>query len=49
MAIRISPDVLDKITKRNIRVIEIEQCFLNRVGGLCEDTRAHHLTDPITQ
>ena len=31
MAIRISPDVLDKITKRNIRVIEIEQCFLNRV------------------
>jgi hypothetical protein len=49
MAIRISPDVLDKITKRNIRVIEIEQCFLNRTGGLCEDTRAHHLTDPITQ
>jgi hypothetical protein len=49
MTIRISPDVLEKITERNIRVIEIDQCFLNRAGGLCDDTRAHHLTNPITK
>jgi hypothetical protein len=49
MMFRISPDVLDKITKRGIRVIEVEQCFLNREGGLCEDTRAQHLTDPLTK
>lgn len=48
MMFRISPDVLDKITKRGIRVIEVEQCFLNREGGLCEDTRAQHITDQLT-
>jgi hypothetical protein len=47
--LRISTDVLEKITGRNIRVIEVEQCFLNREGGLCDDTRAQHLTDPLTQ
>lgn len=49
MAVRISPDVLEKITQRNIRVIEIDQCFLNRDGGLCDELRPEHLTNPITQ
>lgn len=49
MTIRISPGILAKITSRGIRVIEIEQCFLNRDGGFCEDTRAHHLTNPLTK
>lgn len=48
MAIRISDDVLRKIGARNISLAEVEQCFANREGGLCEDTRAHHLTDPTT-
>jgi hypothetical protein len=49
MGLRIAPDTLEKITKRGIRVTEVEQCFLNRVYGLCEDTRAEHLTDPVTK
>lgn len=48
MPIRISQNVLDKIGERMITAAEIEQCFMNREGGLCVDTRAHHLTDPLT-
>jgi len=49
LPIKISEVVLEKITARKIRVIEVEQCFMNREGGLCVDTRAHHLTDPLTE
>lgn len=49
LPIKISKIVLDKITGRDIRVIEVEQCFYNREGGLCEDTRAEHRTDPTTK
>ncbi|MBY0241041.1 MAG: ADP-ribosyl-(dinitrogen reductase) hydrolase, partial [Burkholderiaceae bacterium] len=35
--------------RRGIDVSEIQQCFVNRDGGLCEDTRAEHLTDPVTR
>lgn len=47
--LRISQDVLDKIGARGISRSDIEQCFFNRDGGLCEDTRAQHLTNPLTQ
>ena len=46
---RISPDVLDKIAGRGIRPLDVEQCFNNRDGGLCEDIRAEHHTNPTTQ
>lgn len=49
MTIRISDDVLNKIAGRNITPKDVNQCFLNRELGLCEDTRAEHLTDPITR
>jgi hypothetical protein len=49
MLLRISPAVLDKIAKRSIDVSEVKQCFANRDGGLCEDARAEHLTDPVTR
>lgn len=48
MSIRISQGVLAKIRERMITPAEISQCFMNREGGLCVDTRAHHLTDPLT-
>lgn len=38
-----------KLAQRNITATEVEQCFINREGGLCIDTRARHLTYPLTQ
>lgn len=49
MLLRISPAVLEKVPRRGIEVTEIKQCFANRDGGLCEDTRVEHLTDPVTR
>jgi hypothetical protein len=49
MKIRISEDVLKKITDRNISRLEIEQCFLNVEDGYCEDDRAIHKTNPPTK
>jgi len=34
--------------KHGVNKDEIEQCFANRTGPYLEDTRADHLTDPIT-
>jgi hypothetical protein len=51
--IRISEDVLKKIAaqtpERNITPLEVEQCFMNVEHGYCEDTRAQHLTNPLTK
>lgn len=47
--LHISPSVMEKIEARGISRADVEQCFLNREGGLCDDTRAVHLTDPLTQ
>jgi hypothetical protein len=49
VTVRISEDVLAKICARNISLKEVEQCFYNVEFGYCEDTRAHHKTDPITK
>lgn len=48
MPIQITKDVLQKIGERKISPDDVEQCFMNREGGLCVDTRAQHLTDPLT-
>jgi hypothetical protein len=47
--IRISDDVLKKIAERNIVPTDIAQCFQNREFGYCDDSRAKHLTNPITK
>jgi hypothetical protein len=47
--IRISDDVLKKIAERNIGPADIAQCFQNRELGYCDDTRAKHLTNPLTK
>lgn len=51
MPIVISPKILDKLERKNPPVTEkeIEQCFENRQGGLLQDTREEHATDPPTQ
>ncbi|WP_300050302.1 ADP-ribosyl-(dinitrogen reductase) hydrolase [Malikia sp.] len=42
--------MLDKLTVRhNVTRREVEQCFENREGGLLEDTREQHRTNPPTQ
>ena len=35
-------------TKHNVDRSEIEECFLNRLRGLLEDTREQHKTNPAT-
>ncbi len=49
MNVRISPNILQKINDRKISRLEVEQCFQNVEFGYLEDTRAEHLTDPITR
>ncbi|HJV72722.1 MAG TPA: ADP-ribosyl-(dinitrogen reductase) hydrolase [Noviherbaspirillum sp.] len=49
MKIRISQKIQEKIDSRNISQLELWQCFHNIEGDYLEDTRAEHLTDPITQ
>jgi hypothetical protein len=49
LTIRINKDILAKIAERKISLADVEQCFMNREGGLCLDTRAEHLTDPVTR
>ena len=49
MAVRINKDILAKLAERKITAAEVDQCFMNRDGGFCLDTRAQHLTDPLTQ
>ena len=49
MNLRMSDEVREKlIYKHQVSVREVEQCFLNRSGGLLQDTRAGHKTEPPT-
>jgi len=50
MAIKISPKIREKLTSKH-RVVEDEivQCFANRAHGFLIDTRADHLTNPMTR
>lgn len=36
-------------SKHGLTIAEIRQAFVNREGGLLEDTREQHRTDPPTQ
>lgn len=50
MAIRCSTAVKQKLAERHgVNLDEVQQCFANREGGLLEDTREAHKSDPPTQ
>lgn len=50
MALKYSSAVKQKLAeKHGVSLEEIQQCFGNREGGLLEDTREDHKTDPVTQ
>jgi uncharacterized DUF497 family protein len=50
MALVISNEILHKLTdKHGVSKREVEQCFENRDGGLLEDSREDHKTNPPTQ
>jgi hypothetical protein len=51
VAIKISDRVLQKLAAKVPPVTreEVEQCFANRAGGLLEDAREQHKTEPPTQ
>ena len=50
MQISIHERVLEKLTsKHRVTADEVRQCFENRDGGLLEDDREEHRTDPPTQ
>ena len=49
MKIVVSDAVLIKVNhKHQVSVKELEECFLNRLGGLLLDTREEHKTEPET-
>jgi uncharacterized DUF497 family protein len=49
MKLVISAAVMNKLAqKHRVSRAEIEQCFENRIGGLLEDSRDDHQTDPPT-
>ena len=50
MALKCSSAVKQKLAeKHGVSLEEVQQCFANREGGLLEDTREDHQTDPPTQ
>lgn len=50
MALKCSSAVKQKLAeKHGVNLEEVQQCFANREGGLLEDTREDHKTDPPTQ
>ena len=50
MALRCSTAVKQKLAeKHGVNLDEVQQCFANREGGLLEDTREDHKSDPPTQ
>ncbi|NBW61185.1 MAG: ADP-ribosyl-(dinitrogen reductase) hydrolase [Methylophilaceae bacterium] len=51
MPIKISTKILTKLATKEPPVSEKEiiECFNNRIGGLLQDTREQHETDPPTQ
>jgi uncharacterized DUF497 family protein len=49
MKIIVSDAVLIKLNhKHQVSIKEVEECFLNRAGGLLIDTREEHKTQPVT-
>jgi len=47
--LKISKSITGKlISKHNVTVDEVFECFLNRIKGLLEDTRVNHKTNPPT-
>ena len=50
MALKCSTAVKQKLAeKHGVNLDEVQQCFANREGGLLEDTRENHKSDPPTQ
>lgn len=50
MALKCSSAVKQKLAeKHGVSLDEVQQCFANREGGLLEDARENHKTDPPTQ
>ena len=48
--INLSEAVAEKLRqKHSVTQMEVRQCFINRDGGLLEDTRDDHKTDPSTE
>ena len=48
--INLSEAVAEKLQqKHSVCQVEVRQCFINRDGGLLEDTRNDHKTDPVTE
>jgi len=47
----ISRRVQEKLDAKHggISIDEIQQCFANRDGAFLRDTRAEHMTDPVSQ
>jgi hypothetical protein len=46
----ISLDIEAKLlNKHQLRRVDVERAFLNRDGNYLQDTRAQHLTNPITE
>ena len=50
MKLAVTPKIAAKLEeKHGVSVKEVWQCFENRAGGLLEDTREQHRTNPPTQ
>lgn len=51
MALKISHSVRLKLANKKPPVTkeEILQCFANNIGNILYDTRAEHITDPLTR
>ena len=50
MTLKYSSAVKQKLAeKHGVSLDEVQQCFANREGGLLEDTREDHKTDPPSQ
>ncbi len=50
MSLKCSSAVKQKLAeKHGVSLEEVQQCFANREGGLLEDIRENHKTDPPTQ
>lgn len=50
MALKCSTAVEQKLAeKHGVNLDEVQQCLANREGGLLEDTREDHKSDPLTQ
>lgn len=47
--LKISERILKKLKdKHRVKIEEVWECFINRIGGFLEDTRTSHRTEPPT-